>query len=65
MMRYGQAIGTLPVLAREHYTFDGWFTAAEGGEQISADTQVTQNATYYAHWTIDTFTVTFAKEDKE
>ena len=63
MMRYGQAIGTLPVLAREHYTFDGWFTAAEGGEQISADTQVTQNATYYAHWTIDTFTVTFAKND--
>ena len=51
MMRYGQAVGTLPVLAREHYTFLGWFTAAEGGEQISAETQVTQNATYYAHWT--------------
>ncbi|MBR1589395.1 MAG: InlB B-repeat-containing protein [Kiritimatiellae bacterium] len=63
MMRYGQAVGTLPVLAREHYTFLGWFTAAEGGEQISAETQVTQNATYYAHWAIDTFTVTFAKND--
>ncbi len=63
MMRYGHAVGTLPVLAREHYTFLGWFTAAEGGEQISAETQVAQNATYYAHWAIDTFTVTFAKND--
>lgn len=63
MMRYGQAIGTLPVLAREHYTFDGWFTAAEGGVQIDASTLVEQDVTYYAHWTIDTFTVTFAKND--
>ena len=63
MMRYGQAVGTLPVLTRDHYAFLGWFTAAEGGEQISAETQVTQNATYYAHWAIDTFTVTFAKND--
>jgi uncharacterized repeat protein (TIGR02543 family) len=59
MMRYGQAIGTLPVLAREHYAFDGWFTAAEGGVQIDASTLVEQDVTYYAHWTIDTFTVTF------
>ena len=45
------AIGELPVPTRSGWTFDGWFTAASGGTQISATTIATANATYYAHWT--------------
>ncbi len=38
-------------LARAGYHFAGWFTAASGGTQVSADTALpTSNATYYAHW---------------
>lgn len=56
-----QSYGTLPVPTREHYTFDGWFTAAEGGTQVTADTLVTAlvNHTLYAHWTKNTYKVTF------
>ena len=44
-------IGTLPTATYEGYTFDGWFTAAESGEAVTAETPVTGDATYYAHWT--------------
>jgi uncharacterized repeat protein (TIGR02543 family) len=43
-------IGDLPMPTRTGYTFTGWFTAATGGTQISATTQVTADVTYYAHW---------------
>ncbi len=49
----GDAIGTLPTSTREGYLFDGWFTAPDGGTQISAATVPTANVTYYAHWTED------------
>lgn len=45
------ALGELPVASKENHTFDGWFTAAEGGEQISAETIITQDTTFYAHYT--------------
>ena len=32
------------------YAFDGWYTAAEGGEKVT-DFTVKANATYYAHFT--------------
>lgn len=34
------------------YTFSGWYTEAEGGEQITADTKMTTagDHTLYAHW---------------
>lgn len=49
---YGATLGTLPTPTRDYYTFDGWFTAAEGGEKITADTVFTstEDTTYYAHW---------------
>ena len=46
----GSAVGTLPTVTRSGYSFAGWFTAANGGTQISASTKVTANVTYYAHW---------------
>ena len=49
----GRAYGALPTPARNGYTFDGWFTAASGGTQVTAATTVslTGNQTLYAHWT--------------
>ena len=47
---HGQAIGELPTPTRTGYTFEGWFTEATGGTQISASTVVTENMTCYAHW---------------
>lgn len=48
---------TLPVATREGvgnltYEFDGWFTKAVGGDQITASTIIQRNiGTLYAHWT--------------
>lgn len=47
------AVGELPEASREGYTFDGWFSAAEGGEQISAETIIVSDTTFYAHFTKD------------
>ena len=49
-IRSGNAVGVLPVPSREGYTFAGWRTAENGGEQISETTKVSSDATYYAHW---------------
>ena len=47
----GCAIGTLPQPTWQYHQFLGWFTAAEGGEQVMAETVVTASmTTLYAHW---------------
>ena len=51
---HGVALGTLPTPTRDGYAFDGWFTAANGGTQVSASTVVTADVTYFAHWTENT-----------
>ena len=64
---YGSTYGTLPTPTRTEtgytYTFDGWFTKANGGTQIQPSTAVsiTSAQTLYAHWTksANTYTVTF------
>jgi LCP family protein required for cell wall assembly/uncharacterized repeat protein (TIGR02543 family) len=33
------------------YVFQGWYTAASGGDRVSNTDQVSGNATVYAHWT--------------
>lgn len=55
------ALGTLPTPTRTYYTFDGWFTAATGGDKVTASTKFTRNEdiTVYAHWTLNSFIVTF------
>ena len=42
------------------YEFAGWFTLANGGKQITADTIVSdaKDHTLYAHWTRETISVT-------
>ncbi|MDD2537043.1 MAG: InlB B-repeat-containing protein [Candidatus Absconditabacteria bacterium] len=56
----GQPVGTLPTSpTRAGYTFNGWYTAASGGSQVTASTVVNANVTYYAQWTVLNRTVTF------
>ena len=56
---HGATLGELPVSTRNGYVFVGWWTAAEGGEQVTASTVVTGNVTYYAHWQVKTYSVDF------
>ena len=51
----------LPVATRNGYSFEGWFTAAEGGEKIDESTVYTTlgTSTYYAHWSLVEYTVSF------
>ena len=43
----------------EFYSFDGWFTEAQGGTQIVTPYMPTADVTFYAHWSIQTYTVSF------
>lgn len=44
---------------REHYTFQGWYTAAdETGSPYDWNKPVTEDTTLYAHWTQDTISYT-------
>ena len=55
----GAAVGELPTVNRTGYTLAGWFTAASGGEQVTASTTVTGDVTCYAHWTVNRYTAMF------
>ena len=44
-------LASLPTPTRSGYTFDGWYTAAEGGEQITTIYVFNRDTTVYAHWT--------------
>ncbi len=56
---YGEAYGDIPEAIREGYTLAGWYTLADGGKKINADDVVTGAITLYAHWTANTYTITF------
>ena len=43
--------GTLPSPEREGYRFDGWFTEETGGSKVTGTEVITEDATYYGHWT--------------
>jgi len=51
--------GTLETPTRTGHSFDGWYTAASGGSKITSSSTITGNTTLYAHWTANTYTVTF------
>ena len=48
---------------RKGWTFDGWYTLAEGGVRVDEDYPFEGDTTIYAHWTKETtetgFTITF------
>ncbi len=76
-VKTGQPYGTLPEPARKGYTFKGWYTAVEGGTQVTPETTVTESTdhTLYARWekretpkepvTADSFRVTFYVQDEQ
>lgn len=45
--------------SRTGYTFDGWYTASSGGNNVSDPYKVTKNTTLYAHWTVDQYTISY------
>ncbi|OKZ74472.1 MAG: hypothetical protein BHW00_04525 [Clostridium sp. 26_22] len=46
-------------LSRNGYTFEGWYTSANGGEKITSPYMPQQDITLYAHWTANKYTITF------
>lgn len=58
---YGGEYGTLPIPAKDGSSFDGWYTAAEGGRRVeSSETYCVRGNTFlYAHWTPEGYTLTF------
>lgn len=55
----GDTVGALPIPVQTGYQFDGWFTAKAGGDRVSETTVVHADVTYYAHWTVNTYTIRF------
>ena len=52
------AVPTAPT--KEHYTFDGWYDAEEGGTKLeSAGIVITGDATYYARYTAIEYKITY------
>ena len=58
---YGANYGTLKTPKRTGYNFAGWYTAASGGKKVTSSTKMATAVghTLYAHWTPQTFTITF------
>ena len=52
LLPVGSTLGTLATAPSRgsNYTFDGWWTASSGGEQVSSSATIDGNSTFYAHW---------------
>ena len=59
-VHYGEPYGALPTAEKSYCTFLGWYTAAEGGALVTADTIVSRTGahTLYARFAAETLTVT-------
>jgi uncharacterized repeat protein (TIGR02543 family) len=60
----GATYSWLPTATWTGHTFEGWFTALDGGAKITADTVVATNypQTFYAHWTANTYGITLDQQ---
>ena len=47
----GDSIGTLPTTTRVGHIFNGWFTAKNGGEEVTSSYSPSSDITIFAHWT--------------
>ncbi len=58
---YDGTYGALPTASKTGYDFDGWFTAAQGGTEITegSTVEITTDTTLYARWTAENYTLTF------
>ncbi len=52
MVPYNGTMGELPNATRDYHQFLGWYTQAEGGDLVTAETVMTSltDITLYAHW---------------
>jgi len=55
----GQAIGDLPMASRSYHYFDGWYTSAVGGMEVTAETVLSADTVCFAHWTPYSYRVQF------
>ena len=58
---YGETLKLPADPVKDEYTFDGWYTAENGGTEVTEDTVYTADgpSTYYARWTkVQAFSVT-------
>ncbi|HQL86505.1 MAG TPA: InlB B-repeat-containing protein, partial [Lentisphaeria bacterium] len=57
----GAPYGDLPFSSREGHRFLGWWTAREGGSEVTPETIVTVKANHslYAQWAVESYTLTF------
>ena len=59
-VQYGSQYGSLPTATRTGHTFQGWYTAKSGGtKKYDFGTAVTGDVTLYAHWSVNSYTLTF------
>ena len=58
---YGGTYGSLCTPTRTNFVFDGWWTLSSGGNRVESTSKVSRptNHTLYAHWTGNTFSVTY------
>ena len=59
----GVPVGYLPEPERSGWLFDGWYTAATGGEKAGEDFVVTGPTTLYAHWTPQFAAISYTSAD--
>ncbi len=58
---FGSTYGTLCAPTQTGYTFGGWWTAASGGTQVSANTKMgAANTTIYAHKQAVSYSITYS-----
>ncbi len=59
-VKYNGKYGTIPTPKRDGYSFNGWYTAASGGNMVNSESTVTEKVshTLYARWTKDIVYVT-------
>ena len=61
----GKSYGTFPSASREGYSFEGWYTSANGGTRVWATDPVSESVSkLYAHWgkvpvVITTYTISY------
>ena len=58
-IEYGHEIGEPPLVQMPGHELVGWFTKPEGGTQIFSRTLAKRDATFYAHWRIKQYRITF------
>lgn len=58
---YNSTYGTLPTPSRTGYSFNGWYTATNGGKKKTSSSTYTiiGNSTLYAQWTPIKYTIVF------